>query len=161
MKKPLRFYKEYVTFAEVPGEICLCISISGCPVQCLDCHSRWLWADTGRILNVPLVKQIIAKHPNVTCVCFMGGDQDPDAVGVLIKYVYFKYRHKYKIAWYSGRDNLLNIDYLDYIKVGPYDKTLGPISCRTTNQKMYHINHHKMGDTRLSDIKDITYVFWQ
>ena len=161
MNRPLRFYKEYITFAEVPNEICLCITIAGCPLHCPDCHSKWLWKDVGLILNIPLLKQLIEKHPNVTCICFMGGDQNPEAVGVLIKYVYFRYRRKYKIAWYSGRDILQNTDYLDYIKVGPYDAMLGPLTSKTTNQKMYQINHSRMDGIRLSDLKDITNVFWK
>lgn len=160
-KRPLRFYKEYVTFAEVPCEICLCISISGCPVHCPDCHSRWLWAEIGPVLNVPLLKTIISRHPNVTCICFMGGDQNPEAIEQLIKYVYFKYKQQYKIAWYSGRDEIRNIDYLDFLKTGPYDKAFGPLSSKTTNQKMYEITHNNVNGITISDLIDITHVFWK
>ena len=36
-----------VTFSEVPDEISLCISITGCPYRCFSCHSPHLREDIG------------------------------------------------------------------------------------------------------------------
>ena len=38
-------------FAEIPDEITLAISISGCPIHCPGCHRQYLWADVGEPLT--------------------------------------------------------------------------------------------------------------
>ena len=59
-----------------------------------------------------------------------------------------------KVCWYSGNTeipNELNKEYFDYIKYGPYIENLGPLNCKTTNQKFLE----KRGDSWI----DVTYKF--
>ena len=44
----LKYYNYMVTFSEVPDEISLCINITGCPIRCTDCHSKFLWENIGK-----------------------------------------------------------------------------------------------------------------
>ena len=47
----MKYVDTAVTFAEIPDQICLCINISGCQFRCPDCHSKYLWEDTGTELT--------------------------------------------------------------------------------------------------------------
>ena len=64
-------------FAEIPDEITLAISISGCPIHCPGCHSQYLWADVGEPLTAEALSAMLESHIGITCLCLMGGDQDP------------------------------------------------------------------------------------
>ena len=66
-----------VTFAEVPDEISLCINISNCPNHCKGCHSAYLADDLGSELTISALKGMIERNKGITCVAFMGGDNDP------------------------------------------------------------------------------------
>ena len=131
-------------FKEVPGEITLGISISGCKIRCKGCHSPELWKDGGMELTAKELGNLINAHKGITAVCFFGGEHDLDTLEKLIEYV-----HHYgnlKTAWYSGLDSIPEecmdmMDYLDYIKIGRYIKELGGLDSPTTNQRLYKIEH--------------------
>lgn len=147
------YYKE--VFQEVPGEITLGISISGCQIHCKGCHSRELWEDKGEILDVETLCGMLNKHNGITCLCLFGGEHDIDTLTEL-----FKYAHKrVKTAWYCGLDMLpikhLDIlNYLDYLKLGHYDQDLGGLDSLSTNQRLYRIDHQSDGNYQ----SDITYL---
>ena len=90
-----------VTFSEVPDEISLCISITGCPYRCFSCHSPHLREDIGEPLDSNSLSSLIENNKGITCVCFMGGDGAPYEVNALAAYVRSTYP-SLKIAWYSG-----------------------------------------------------------
>ena len=49
---------------------------------------------------------------------------------------------------------------LDYIKIGIYNKDLGPLNIPSTNQKFYEINYHyDVGIGNWYELKDLTYMF--
>lgn len=142
-----------VTFAEIPDQICLAINISGCPHKCLGCHSPYLRDNIGEELIIPVLEKLVKKNQGITCVLFMGGDSDKEYLTTLSSYIHSL---NLLVGWYSGEDYLdLNIymKYFDYIKVGSYKKELGPLNCKTTNQRLYRIRDRKF-------IDDITYRFW-
>ena len=142
-----------VTFAEIPDQICLAINISGCPHKCLGCHSPYLRDNIGEELIIPVLEKLVKKNSGITCVLFMGGDSDKEYLTTLSSYIHSL---NLLVGWYSGEDELdLNIykKYFDYIKVGSYKKELGPLNCKTTNQRLYRIRDRKF-------IDDITYRFW-
>ena len=153
------------TFAEVPDEISLCINITNCPCHCPDCHSKWLWEDTGTELTTDEIDTLIKNNPGISCIVFMGGDDDPNYVAELGFYIKHKYEDL-KTCWYSGRDNLYEfknknyINAFDYIKLGRYDQTYGPLNVETTNQRMYY---HKDNTESISlsdgSWENITYKF--
>ena len=77
-----------IVFQEVPGEVTLALNISGCPNRCPGCHSPHLREDIGEKLTDELLDALINQYrTGITCVCFMGGDQDPDEVARLAAHV--------------------------------------------------------------------------
>lgn len=155
----LKYLNTEITFAEVPDEITLCINITGCPNHCSGCHSQFLWEDTGTELTEKVLVDLIKKNEGISCICFMGGDQDPAEVNTLAICIR-KYFPDLKIAWYSGNSNISNKIYLinfDYIKVGPYIEKLGGLDNPSTNQRFYKIIHSEATDKMI----DITNKFWK
>ena len=140
-------------FAEVPGEITLGISISGCTIHCQGCHSRELWEDKGTLLTIDELQRLLDKHQGISCLCLLGGEHDIDTLVEL-----FMYAHKrVKTAWYCGLDlipkNKLGIlQYLDFVKTGHYDQELGGLDSPDTNQRFYKVEHISNGDYKTIDI---------
>ncbi len=153
----MKYVDTLVSFSEIPDEITLCINISNCPNKCDGCHSSWLQKNIGIELNNYELYDIINKNSGISCVCFMGGDSDPEEINNLAIKIKSK---NLKIGWYSGNSEIsdkINIKNFDYIKIGPYLKDKGPLSDKNTNQKMYKIIHF----TGMNSLKDITYKFWK
>ena len=41
-----------IVLQEIPGEISICFTITGCALQCQDCHSPYLWKEeNGKLLT--------------------------------------------------------------------------------------------------------------
>jgi len=136
----LKYVNTDVVFQEIPDEVTLAINISGCPCHCPGCHSQYLWQDIGRPLTPNALESFIKEFgQEITCVCFMGGDADPQTVNHLAQYIHTEHP-SYKTAWYSGRtrvpSTVCKSDF-DYIKTGPYLRHLGTLRDRTTNQRLY------------------------
>ena len=153
----LKYVNYGVVFQEIPGETTLSINISGCPCKCHGCHSKYLWDDIGEQLDAYSLYDLLDKYgDNVTCVCFMGGDGDPELVSTLASLIRYK-KPKLKIGWYSGMERISRRIYIrnfDYIKVGPYIKELGGLKSITTNQRLYKIDEY-------GQCIDITNKFWK
>ena len=153
----LKYLGYSIVFQEVPDEVTLAINISGCPHKCEGCHSKYLWEYEGNYISDDL-EQLIRKYDGlITCVCFMGGDQNQyELVDLLNK----AHRHGLKTALYTGEDSLQHIAFrvlcnLDYCKIGHYDCNCGGLNNPETNQRMFAWNWaaHKW--------EDITYKFWK
>ena len=165
----LKFKDTMVTFEEVPSEVTLCVNITGCPIHCPDCHSKYLWEDIGEELKPVTLSSIIAKNSGITCVAFMGGDNSPEDIYTLAKWV--KNNTELKVCWYSGaklrEDFSKHIEYFDFIKTGPYKKELGGLDSITTNQRFYQVKYREIkaiqGGTIESYyyLEDITNKFWK
>ena len=156
----LKYVDTLVSFSEIPDEISLCINISNCPNNCKRCHSSYLKEDIGEELNIVSLYDLIRANSGVSCVCFMGGDQNPKLINDLAFAVGLLSDKPRKVAWYSGNNHIskeITLKYFDYIKIGGYNELFGPLTCKTTNQKMYKITHTKGDDV----INDITYKFWK
>ena len=155
----LKYVDVKEVFAEIPNEITLAISISQCPMRCKGCHSQYLWEDIGDELNTESLGALLSGHSGITCVCFMGGDNDPAQVDVLSAWV--KENHpRVRTAWYSGRDTIapqIHLKNLDYIKIGRWDETKGPLTNPQTNQTLYRVDRAVNGESVLTDI---TPKFW-
>jgi len=147
----LKYTTTQVTFREIPDEICLCINISGCPIHCPDCHSKELWEDIGEDLTRSTLLRLIEQNKGITCVCFMGGDNDINYLLELAYLVKQTYVDDLKIAWYSGSNKIYNI--FDYVKIGPYKKEFGSLDKETTNQRLFKSN--------FSDINNDMYWYWE
>lgn len=163
----LRFQDTAVVFREVPDETTLAINISGCPVRCPDCHSKYLWKDMGRTLTDDVLVDLIRSEPGITCVALMGGDGDPEAVAELLMSLRDAFGYGLRTCWYSGR-SLEEARFhvgpmaLDYLKVGPYVSELGPLDSPSTNQRMYRILREPVYGGGLNvRYVDITSKFWK
>ena len=157
----IKYLETLVTFAEIPDEITLCINITNCPCNCNGCHSSYLSKDIGEELNNDVLDKLISDNSGISCIAFMGGDSSPKEINDLAKYV--KDKHSISIAWYSGRQELskdINLDNFDYIKLGPYIKELGPLTSKTTNQRLYQYGKFFSDYTIDKCWRDITYKFW-
>lgn len=77
----LKYVDSDIVFQEIPDEVTLAVNISNCPFRCSGCHSMHLWKDIGEPLTVDVIDGFINKYGGaITCVCFMGGDAEPDGV---------------------------------------------------------------------------------
>lgn len=157
----LKYANTQVVFQEFPGETTLAINITGCPNRCPGCHSPHLWKDEGTPLTVETLSGLIDPYKDtITCIGFMGGDQDPKAIQHLVGVMKCMYPGL-KYGWYSGKnfwsDEMMEM--FDYVKFGSYKKELGGLDSPTTNQVMYkHI--HNDADT-FSMWLNITKYFWK
>ena len=156
----MKYVDAKVVFSEVPDEITLAISISNCPGTCKGCHSPWLRDDVGDPLTEVSIHNLLEKNEGITCICFMGGDRDTESLKQLIKWTKENYP-KIKTAWYSGLDYLKDKEitkYLNYLKLGSYKESMGPLDNPHTNQVFYQVLHTLINSTLLIDI---TYKFWK
>lgn len=129
-------------FEEIPDEITLGISISGCTIHCPECHSKELWEDKGTPLTVEELNNLLDEHNGISCLLLLGGEHDIDS---LIKLFQTSFK-RIKTAWYCGLDKIPRdkqeiLQYLDYVKVGHYDGKLGGLNNPDTNQRLYLIEH--------------------
>ena len=157
----IKYLETLITFAEIPDEITMCINITNCPCNCNGCHSSYLSKDIGEELNNDVLDKLISDNSGISCIAFMGGDSSPKEINDLAKYVKDKY--PISVAWYSGRQELskdINLDNFDYIKLGPYIKELGPLTSKTTNQRLYQYGKLFSDYTIDKCWRDITYKFW-
>lgn len=154
----LKYVNEGIVFQEIPDEVTLSINISNCPCRCPGCHSSYLWGDIGLPLDNEAVDKFMSNYGNnITCICFMGGDAEPEKIDNLAKYVKLNYIGIH-VGWYSGRTILspyVHLDNFDYIKIGPYIRHLGGLNKTTTNQRLYKVE--KTGNS----LVDITHKFWK
>ena len=150
----LKYLNTAVTFSEFPDEISLCINITGCKINCPECHSSYLAKDIGEPLYLETVYDLIDKNEGITCLGLMGGDAEPLYINIIAKAV--KDLYNIKVGWYSGRNYLakeIDLNNFDYIKIGPYIEEYGPLNNPNTNQKMYLVDNGKL--------IDITSKFWK
>lgn len=151
----MKSVNETICFAEIPDETSLSFSISNCPNQCEGCHSPWLREDVGRDVDKILVEKLERHKDLITCILFFGGDDDRQKQELKEALAVCK-AEGYKTALYSGFDNWPQddklLELLDYIKIGRYDFDLGPLTSKTTNQRLYKKSN--------GEWEDITYKFW-
>lgn len=153
----LKYYNYDIVFSEIPDEATLAVNITGCPNGCKGCHSPWLQQDIGIPLDdAELLRLVTSFADAITCVCLMGGDNNPQEVQRLALVIRGVYPHL-AMAWYSGRNTLPETivpTSFQYIKLGPYNEQAGALNVRTTNQRLYHISTD-------GTMSDITYLFWR
>ena len=151
----MKYVDTKIVMQEIPDEITLAINISNCPCHCKGCHSSYLAEDIGTDLTFEELLQLCSKNTGITCVSFMGGDSEPSYINKLAE-VLKEGELSIRTAWYSGRDTIsdeINLENFDYIKIGHYDEFLGPLNERTTNQRLYKVEHNQLFD--------ITNRFWK
>ena len=138
-----------VVFSEIPDEITLALNISNCQNCCVGCHTPYLRENIGDELTEEALHNLIEQNNGISCICFMGEGNDLDSLKDLAKYIHSI--SDLKVALYSGREEVEDdlYDIFDYVKIGPYIESLGPLNSKTTNQRLYK---NKI---------DITNKFWR
>ena len=141
-----------VVMEEIPGKVTLAIDISNCRGNCIGCHSPFLKLDIGEELTEEAIDRLIDDNFGVNCFLFMGEGWDHERLMELARYV--KEKHHLEIGLYSGRQEVEDgiWELFDYVKVGPYLPDKGPLTKKTTNQRLYHITEKGR--------EDITARFW-
>ena len=160
----IKYTNAEVVFQEIPDEITLAINLSNCPIHCPDCHSKELWKNIGTDLTFSELSKLIDNNPGISCVCFMGGDAEPDTITILAELIKAKYPNL-KVGWYSGQSVFpyYDLESFDYIKIGPFIKEKGGLNNPNTNQKLYRKDlfieetSHKL----VGGWIDITHKFWK
>lgn len=136
MSLPLRYVAHTVGTLEVPDEVSLIYTISGCPLRCPGCHSADLRnPDIGEFLTMESLSRTLARYDGLaTCLCFLGGEWQPDA---LIGLLALARRRGYATCLYTGRETVDDAiaRHLDYLKLGPYLAALGGLDSPGTNQR--------------------------
>ncbi len=129
-----------IVFQEVPNEISLCFSITGCKVGCHGCHSTELWyRNNGSALTNNSFYHWLQRYKGlITCVIFFGGEWQPQA---LIEKLIIAKQQQLKTCLYSGQ-NYIDISitqHLTFLKTGAWQAKLGGLNSESTNQVFRHI----------------------
>ena len=158
----IKFTTSMVTFEEIPTEVTLSLAISNCCGTCPGCHSPELRGDNGMELTEEVLDTLIRKNSGISCVLFLGEGKSPSDLIKLADRV--RNHWKLSVALYSGRERIEDDlwEHFDYVKIGPYVESLGPLNKVTTNQRLYRYSPW------FSDVscghkgwRDITSMFWR
>lgn len=144
-----------VVIEEIPDRVTLAVDISNCQGNCVGCHSPFLKTDVGDELTDEIIDRLVADNFGVDCFLFLGEGNDHASLLRLAGHVRSK---GIAVALYSGRKDVEDgiFEAFDYVKVGPYVESLGPLNSRTTNQRLYKVSHRGSGYS----LEDITRCFW-
>lgn len=148
-----------VVLEEIPDRLTLDIDISNCTGLCEGCHSPFLRRDVGVELTPEAIDSLIAGNFGINCFLFLGEGNDHAALMSAANYVRRAYP-SLALGLYSGRESVEEDvwELFDYVKIGPFRPSCGPLNKTTTNQRLYRILHNADG-TRTVD--DITARFWR
>ena len=136
----MRYSYPQIYLQEIPGEITLGISISGCPLHCKGCHSTETWPlDFGNEMDTTVLEQLFKKHKHISCFLIYDGLHDNNGFMELFN---LAKAYNLKTALYTGLEmSDLSVELIamcDYIKVGPYIAERGNLSEPSTNQKLFY-----------------------
>ena len=138
----LRFVTEDIVWQEVPGEVSLAFLLSGCPLRCPGCHSAGAWkAGVGTVLTEDYLTNRLKLYQGlISCVLFLGGEWQPEALGALLRMVK---EAGLKTCLYTGleRNELPGglLPYLTYLKTGRWQAELGGLDRPASNQQFIHL----------------------
>ena len=129
-----------IVFQEVPNEISLCFSITGCKVGCKGCHSTELWQeDYGmKLTNINFTTWLNKYKSLISCVVFFGGEWQEAA---LIEKLIIAKNHGLITCLYSGQQHInINISqHLNFLKTGAWRAELGGLDSPITNQTFRNV----------------------
>ena len=129
-----------IVFQEVPGEISLCFSITGCKLACSGCHSAELWnAEHGSPLTNEIFQYYLQQYAGLlSCILFFGGEWQS---AKLIEKLVFAKQQGLKTCLYSGQKHIdIHISkHLTYLKTGKWDPRRGGLDSSGTNQLFYNL----------------------
>lgn len=151
----MRYTNLQTVLQEVPGEISLALTISGCPLACRGCHSADSWRATlGQPLDSAHFRRLLARYQGLlSCVCFLGGEWQPQQLRALLQ---IAKQQQLKTCLYTG----LTLDEvpaellleLDFIKTGRWQAERGGLDRPSTNQRFYRLSKQPFAE-------DLTHLF--
>lgn len=141
----MMFFNDFqIVFQEVPGEVSLCFSISGCSLKCKGCHSPYLWKEGyGELLTETIYRTLLEKYKNMaSCILFMGGEWHEK---VLVNYLKIAIKEEYNTCLYTGENNVSDTirTQLTWLKTGKWMQELGGLNSYKTNQKFIEVKTNK------------------
>lgn len=141
----MRYLNWNITFQEVPNEISLSFSITGCPVRCKGCHSIELWnIKNGAPLSDELFLSLIERYyGQITTVLFLGGEWHESE---LIHFLRLAKSKGLKTCLYSGLTEVCSTikSHLDFLKVGPWIEAKGGLKNPRTNQTFIEVKTNRV-----------------
>ena len=141
----LHYSAEQVVWQEVPGEVALAYTITGCPVGCKGCHSVDSWpVGSGSPLTQEHLAQQLQKYRGlITCVLFLGGEWQLAALLKLLKQVR---NERLETCLYTGYESVsISLrEQLTYLKTGPWIAARGGLESPTTNQRFYDLRTRQL-----------------
>jgi anaerobic ribonucleoside-triphosphate reductase activating protein len=138
----MRYYDRQVVFQEVPNEISLVYSITGCPLRCKGCHSPFTWGEqTGQELTELGFAEDLGKYDLlISCVLFYGGEWHEEQLIQLLSIA----RNDFglKTCLYTGQNSLSEriVEQLTFLKTGCWIEQLGGLQSPTTNQVLINVD---------------------
>lgn len=130
-----------IVFQEVPDEISLAFTITGCPLRCSGCHSQETWnRELGSELTLTKYQQYLLQYKNmITCVVFFGGEW---VSNLLIEKLILARDAGLKTCLYTGLEKIPHRIqcHLDYLKLGPWCSQYGGLGEPTTNQRFFDLH---------------------
>ena len=130
-----------VLFQEVPDEVSLGFTITGCKLRCEGCHSEEIWDGN---LGVSLTNEAFAAYLKkyegfITCVLFFGGEWHAEA---LIEKLRIARQSQLKTCLYTGLPRISPKiqEYLSFLKTGKWIFSLGGLDSPSTNQKLINVD---------------------
>ncbi|MCH7225846.1 4Fe-4S cluster-binding domain-containing protein [Haloferula sp. A504] len=136
MLTSLRYVCHTVGTLEVPDEVSLIYTVSGCPLRCPGCHSSDLRNPSlGQPLDRSSFGAALDRYAGLaSCVCFLGGEWQPDALIELLKLARDR---GLATCLYSGLEEIDDriAVHLDYLKLGPFIAARGGLDQPGTNQR--------------------------
>lgn len=133
-------FRPQILFQEVPDEVSLAYTVTGCRLKCNGCHSEDSWdATSGSPLSEKIfIKDLKRYEGLVTCVLFFGGEWQAEA---LIEKLMIARKHSLKTCLYTGLPKISQqiVQHLTYLKTGRWNASLGGLSSQTTNQKFINV----------------------
>lgn len=136
------FSAEQIVFQEVPGEVSLAFTITGCQLGCKGCHSVDSWpAHSGTELTESYLQQRLQQYKGlISCVLFLGGEWQPTKLISLLK---LARQHQLHTCLYTGLDSIsepIKAE-LTYLKTGRWQPELGGLNSPTTNQRFIDLRN--------------------
>ena len=140
----MRYYDYNIVLQEVPNEVSLSLSITGCKLSCDGCHSPYLWKEHGEILTNEIFTDLLNKYTGlISCVLFMGGEWHEEE---LVNLLSLSKSMGLKTCLYTGLDKVNDIilSNIDHIKYGKWVKELGGLENINTNQIFLDVKNNKI-----------------
>ena len=141
----LRFVNEAVVWQEVPGEISLAYTISGCPLRCKGCHSsQYRNPKLGEPLTLDYLRGRLDQYQGlISCLLFLGGEWWPQLLLPLLAEARQRQLHT---CLYSGFETVpsLLLPQLTYLKTGPWIAERGGLDNPNTNQRFVDLRNQEL-----------------